>query len=215
MTEADWLAASDPWPMIKQMNGRPRKLHLFACACCRRFWQYLPEASQRILLRTEEAADGPRSRVTSNALCGEANAIAAPVNEEFQRMTAPTTEDRLRQAGAKAVCYAAIGEPHGASSYFKELDATEAIAQAELLRDIFGNPFRSMHVEPALLTWNYATVPAIARHIYDDRAFHDLPILADALEDAGCTNADLLDHCRGPGPHVLGCWVVDLLLGKS
>ena len=52
-------------------------------------------------------------------------------------------------------------------------------------------------------------------HFYDDRAFHDMPILADALEDAGCTNADLLDHCRGPGPHVRGCWAVDLLVGKS
>jgi hypothetical protein len=65
------------------------------------------------------------------------------------------------------------------------------------------------------LTWNHAAVLAIARHIYDDRAFHDLPIMADALEDAGCTNADLLAHCRGPGPHVRGCWVVDLMLGKS
>ena len=58
-------------------------------------------------------------------------------------------------------------------------------------------------------------MPAIARHIYDDRAFHDLPILADALEDAGCADAAILDHCRGPGPHVRGCWAVDLLLGKS
>jgi hypothetical protein len=88
-------------------------------------------------------------------------------------------------------------------------------SQADLVRDIFGNPFRSMHVEPEWLTWNYATVPAIARHVYDDRAFHALPILADALEDAGCKNADLVDHCRGPGPHVRGCWAVDLLLGKS
>jgi hypothetical protein len=87
--------------------------------------------------------------------------------------------------------------------------------QCSILRDIFGNPFRPVAVAPAWLTWNNATVPAIARHVYEDRAFHDLPILADALEDAGCTDADLLAHCRGPGPHVRGCWAVDLLLGKT
>jgi hypothetical protein len=84
-----------------------------------------------------------------------------------------------------------------------------------ILLDIFGNPFRPVAVEPHWLTWNNATVPAIARHVYDDRAFHDLPLLADAVEDAGCANADLLEHCRGPGPHVRGCWAVDLLLGNS
>src|SRR4051812_38842799 len=83
------------------------------------------------------------------------------------------------------------------------------------LLDIAGNAAGSVAADPAWLTWNHGTVPAIARHVYDDRAFHDLPILADALEDAGCTNADLLAHCRGGGEHVRGCWVVDLLLGKS
>jgi hypothetical protein len=86
---------------------------------------------------------------------------------------------------------------------------------AQLLRDLFGNPFRPASMTPAWLTWNHGTVPAIARHIYEDRAFHDLPILADALEDAGCTDAAILGHCRGPGEHVRGCWVVDLLLGQS
>jgi hypothetical protein len=61
---------------------------------------------------------------------------------------------------------------------------------------------------------NHGTVPAIARRIYDERASHDMPIVADALEDAGCTDADLLAHCRAGGPHVRGCWAVDLLLGK-
>jgi hypothetical protein len=95
---------------------------------------------------------------------------------------------------------------------------TEALGNGWLdgrLLEIAGNAARSVTADPAWLTWNHGTVPAIARHVYDDRAFHDLPILADALEDAGCTNTDLLDHCRGPGPHVRGCWAVDLLLGKS
>jgi hypothetical protein len=70
-------------------------------------------------------------------------------------------------------------------------------------------------LDPTWLTWNNAIVPAIARHIYDDRAFHDLPFLADALEDAGCTDPDILGHCRSGGEHVRGCWVVDLILGKE
>jgi hypothetical protein len=72
-----------------------------------------------------------------------------------------------------------------------------------------------MGVNSAWLLWNAATVWKIAQAIYDDRAFDCLPILADALEEAGCDNADILDHCRGPGPHVRGCWVVDMLLGKE
>jgi hypothetical protein len=70
-------------------------------------------------------------------------------------------------------------------------------------------------VETIWLSWNDGIVPKLAQAIYDDRVFDRLPILADALEEAGCTNADILNHCRRPGEHVRGCWVVDLLLGKS
>jgi hypothetical protein len=75
-------------------------------------------------------------------------------------------------------------------------------------------PFRPVTVDPGWLRWSWGTVPAIARHIYEDRAFHDLPILADALEDAGCGDGDILAHCRCAEPHGRGCWVVDLILGK-
>jgi hypothetical protein len=64
-------------------------------------------------------------------------------------------------------------------------------------------------------SWLTSTVIALARGINDERAYERLPILADALQDAGCDYADILDHCRGPGPHVRGCWVVDLVLGKE
>lgn len=84
-----------------------------------------------------------------------------------------------------------------------------------LLRDIFGNPFRSPSVDPSWLAWNDAVLPKLAGVIYDERAFDRLPILADALEEAGCTNADILNHCRQPGEHVRGCWVIDLLRGKK
>jgi len=88
----------------------------------------------------------------------------------------------------------------------------EEIAQCHLLRDIFGNPFRPVTPDS---TWLTSNVTALAQAIYDERAFDRMPILADALEDAGCTNQEILAHCRGVGAHVRGCWVVDLLLGKE
>jgi hypothetical protein len=84
--------------------------------------------------------------------------------------------------------------------------------QCRLLWDIIGNPFRPVALDPS---WRTSTVLALADGIYADRAFDRLPILADALEEADCDRADVLEHCRGDSPHVRGCWVVDLLLGKE
>ena len=85
-----------------------------------------------------------------------------------------------------------------------------------LLRDIFGpQPFRRISIAPKVLAWNDGAVGRIADGIYQDRTFELLPKLADALEDAGCSDAELLGHLRSPGPHVRGCWAVDLVLGKS
>jgi hypothetical protein len=89
------------------------------------------------------------------------------------------------------------------------------LVQSALLRDIFGNPFRCATIDLPWLAWNDGAVFKIGRLIYDDRAFDRLPLLADVLEEAGCDNQEILDHCRSTGEHVRGCWVVDLLLGKS
>jgi hypothetical protein len=110
----------------------------------------------------------------------------------------------------------------------EEFEESERLVYSNLLRDIFDNPFQRPKVPlwpnpaPLWLTspvadpeWLTSTVVALARGIYDDRAFDRMPILADALQDAGCDNADMLNHCRCNGPHVRGCWVVDLLLGKT
>jgi hypothetical protein len=91
----------------------------------------------------------------------------------------------------------------------------EALPQLDLLRDIFGNPSRSVPVDPSWLAWNDRTVLKLAQAIYAEQAFDGLPILADALEEAGCVSSDLLAHCRSAGPHVRGCWVVDCLLGQE
>jgi hypothetical protein len=81
-----------------------------------------------------------------------------------------------------------------------------------LLRHIVGNPFRPVTADPSWLT---SIVVALAQAIYDERAFGRMPVLGDALEEAGCGDRDILDHCRQPGEHVRGCWVVDLILGKQ
>jgi hypothetical protein len=81
-----------------------------------------------------------------------------------------------------------------------------------LLRDIFGNPFKPVALDPS---WRTEADVAIAEGIYAERAYKRMPVLADALEDAGCSHEDILSHCRGDGPHVRGCWVVDLLTGRK
>jgi hypothetical protein len=92
-----------------------------------------------------------------------------------------------------------------------ETDTNVRRAIAHLLRDIFGNPFRPVSIDPLFLT---ETVVSLAEQMYESRDFAAMPILSDALLDAGCDNEDVLNHYREPGPHVRGCWVVDLVLGK-
>jgi hypothetical protein len=111
-----------------------------------------------------------------------------------------------------AVMYAASAFGEGQQA------ATEAELRTHraLLRDCLGNPFRpSPSLAPEVLAWNDGTIQKLAQGMYDDRAFQWLPMLTDALEEAGCGDADILTHCRQTGLHVRGCWVVDALLGKS
>ena len=114
--------------------------------------------------------------------------------------------DAAVQCLTEAIC----PHPRGQTSVI-----AERYQLPDLLRDVFGNPFRWTLLDPSWLAWNDGTVHKIAQAIYDERAFDRLPILADALEDAGCDDADILRHCREPGEHVRGCWVIDLLLGKE
>jgi hypothetical protein len=104
-----------------------------------------------------------------------------------------------------------VGVCHFALAFRPERERLAA-AGAELLREVAGNPFRPVQFSP---TWRTSTAVALARQMYDGRDFSPMPILADALQDAGCQDEVVLIHCRGEGPHVRGCWVVDLLLGKG
>jgi hypothetical protein len=88
------------------------------------------------------------------------------------------------------------------------------LQRCHFLRDIF-NPFRPITLNPSWLSWNNGTMVKLAQSVYEDRAFDRLPILADAIEEAGCDNIDILSHCRSGGEHIRGCWVIDLLLGKA
>src|SRR5262249_4150650 len=145
--------------------------------------------------------------------------------EQFEEALVPSAvcglvdENPLRGARNTAQFLArASGHKHGQfwfvrySSYWKHRTKAETGAQAALVRDIFRCAFRPVPVVPGWLT---TTSVAVAESISDVRAFHRLPILADALEDAACDNADILNHCRQQGVHVRGCWVVDLVLNKE
>jgi hypothetical protein len=111
---------------------------------------------------------------------------------------------------------------YGEGLYDESRRAAEKSAHLVLLRCVFGNPFRPTTPDRAWLTWNHGTIPKLAQAVYEKRSLPDgsfdltrLAVLADALEEAGCTDADILAHVRGPGPHVRGCWVIDLLTGKQ
>ena len=122
--------------------------------------------------------------------------------------TDPTASLQLVGEVAEGVgLFAAIHPPNAGN------EQQERCEQTDLLREIFGNPFRPVTFSPA---WWTDTAVALARQMYDSREFSAMPILADALQDAGCDNEDILNHLRdGTLVHVRGCWVVDLVLGKQ
>jgi hypothetical protein len=226
MTEAEWLSCSNPYDMLDRLRGKSsdRKVRLFACACCRRVWHLLPnEPSRNAVVVAEEYADGLRSRKDLKAARDAVNATIPEADSDDLSPAPAGPSDWARMAAngtvwtcnyAKDDC-AADTVARDARYAVNPGERAEARSQCHLLRDILGNPFRPAPLNPAWLTWREGTIPKLAEAIYADRAFDRLPILADALQDAGCDNADILNHCRGSGPHVRGCWVVDLLLGKT
>jgi hypothetical protein len=215
MTEAEWLACTDPAPMFGLLHGKAsdRKLRLFAVACCRRIWNLIPNGACRQAVEiSERYADGAMRSTELEA--ARATIGARPSRRLYGgRMSGRTAAVRATIASAEDAAHAAARAARAAVQRTKEM---EKRGQSDLLRCVFGNPFRLLFPIPqAILAWNDGTVQKIAQAIYDQRAFDCLPILADALEEAGCDNKDILAHCRGPGPHARGCWLIDLLLGKE
>jgi hypothetical protein len=227
MTEAEWLACTDLQAMLNFLRGKAseRKLRLFACACCRRIWQLLPdEPSRKAVEVAERHADAQATDAELERAAAEACAVWDEDTKQALTGGERDRESLSRPYTASAAAYnVAIppgwwgGAPTFVAPYEIAREATadgsaEGVAQCILLRDIFGNPWCPVAVDKSWLTCG---VVRLAEGIYDERAFDRLPLLADALEEARCGNADILAHCRGPGPHVRGCWVVHLILGKE
>ena len=206
MTEADWLTATDPQPMLELLRGQAsdRKLRLFAVACCLRLPNaHRGEGNRRVLEASEAYADGV---IDFDELGRERERwfkfdSPFPLSGTWQAALSSVSMGNARVCAREATLHAARAKSR-----------SEQRSQTKLLHDIFGNPFRPVVFDPA---WRSESAVALASALYADRAFDRLPILADALEEAGCERSDILNHCRGPGPHVRGCWAVDLVLGKE
>jgi len=205
MTEADWLAGRVR-TMLRYARSKAtmRQRRLLACGFCRINWSQLPDDRlKRLIELIERYADGQS---------GGGTLVRA--YELFGVVKEPAVANALDPDMLKALRAAQASNEDPPGMAFPQWQ--DSNLQVALLHDIFGNPFRpTPPLPPVVLAWNDGTVPKLAQAIYEDRAFNRLPILADALEEAGCNNADILAHCRQPGEHFRGCWVVDLLLGKE
>lgn len=219
LSEEEWEACAHPYTMLATVRRTlfcsERKLRLFLVACCRLGWYFLPEPTDRMAVEVAERfADG----------------LATP--EELQAARDHVTRAVSRSALAPSRGLWRTVESSSHHAYFETMSrfgaqgadsnqASLAVAkeyqlQAALVRELFGPlPFRRVAIDPAWLAWNDGEVVSLAEAIYSERAFERMPILADALEDAGCTNTEVIDHLRSRGSHVRGCWVLDLILGKE
>jgi hypothetical protein len=218
MTDSQWLRGHDMLGMLRHANGCAgnRKLRLFACACCRRFFHLLPSDEARHALACAEGAADGTVKFAEMAAARRAFAVLRPrtarewaSNSASFAATRSAKEAALAAYSTSAEVVRALGQPYEAHEPY----------YADLLRDIVGNPFRPRALAAA---WRTATVTALARAAYEERLLPEgslgparLAVLADALEEAGCTDGELLAHLRGSGPHVRGCWVLDLILPKG
>jgi hypothetical protein len=260
--EAQWLSTGSTSALFRELTqhhrvartsaGR-RRLRLFACSCCRRFWHLFTDQDARQAVEVAERfADGQAGLdelVAAGRSAGDAERRAMNRILELtggRAWLGPQVPPGLKAAQhaggtAAAATAAAATVSLGVAAERAALEcvlaagvgrdrwddgrpvqhAVEAM-QCDLLRDIFGNPFRPTTLDSARLTWNDSAVARLAQAAYEERQMPAgtldnarLAVLADALEEAGCTNGDILGHLRGPGPHVRGCFALDALLGKE
>jgi hypothetical protein len=235
MTEQEWLGGSDPRAMLDQVRDRlsERKLRWFACGCVRQVWENLvDERSQQAVEVAERYAEG----LASLAELAGAEAVAFQVARLADlRATVSDPGWAATRAAARVANFDAYSAASGAAFIAALCAAPWSFApsgavehhgdplakawarrqQCDLLREIAGNPFRPVLLRPEWLTSNSSAVLRLAEHIYQEGCFDELPVLGDALEEAGCTEPRLLEHCRRAGGHVRGCWVLDLVLGRK
>ena len=204
MTEQEWLNCADPRPMLRFLNGKVsnRKLRLFAVACCWSIWHLLTDArSQRAVETAERYADGKATEAELNSAWNAMREAVAASAMAAARDAVTASATAAAWCVNTAVSWAAW-------------HADETINQAIFVRDIF-NPWLTPMIPLAWLTWHDGLPVSMAWRMYDTRDFADMPVLADGLEEAGCQDQDILGHCRSGGEHVRGCWLLDLLMGKS
>jgi hypothetical protein len=231
MTEEEWLNCTDPTPMLlylREVHTSERKLRLLACACCRRIWKLLPDPRSRQAVEVAERyADGQASAYDLGL--ARARALQAAGGKAQQPAWAAYWAANTKAGGPldNAFSAAAAGLSRQAAQEARSdqaaawhaMQATSVREQVLLLREVIGNPFRPVVIEAQWLTWAGGTVVQLAEGIYEDRAFDRMPVLGDALEEAGCTNEHILGHCRqlptSGVEHVRGCWLVDTILARQ
>jgi hypothetical protein len=209
MTEAEWVTCTDAYPMLVFLGGKAsqRKLRLFACALGRRLWGRLSNDAVRHAVEfAERVADGRASRAKLKPAWDAACASHRGTHGQRANWAAAhsASPDIRFWAGASA-CQAGM-------------TGLRKAGVAAVLREVFGNLFRPVAFDPA---WRTADVTALVTSAYEERLMpsgeldpHRLSVLADALEELGAA-AEVVAHLRGPGPHLRGCWAVDLCLGKA
>jgi hypothetical protein len=240
MDEATWAASPDPFEMLNVLRasgrGSDRKLRLVCCALCRAVEHLLTDGRYRAALDVAERyADG----LAGAGELRKAHGVVCAVSEHTEDYEWSEDKQAMLLA-ANAVGWATCQrEPPDPPAYLagcaaagaKAASVTEGLPEAEvlasqsaLLRDILGNPFVAPpRIDPIWLAWNNGTAKKLAQATYEGRSLSGgtldnsrLAVLADALEEAGCDNEDVLFHCREQGKaHVRGCWVLDLILGKE
>jgi hypothetical protein len=209
MTETEWLECADPQKMLEFLQGNvsERKLRLFACACSRREESALCSIGFQAIAIAEGMADGQSNK-----------ALRDQTEKAIQRLIPNDGTWSMYSI----VCWA-LHIPKGRSYPLEDImpylvgnlvqaGCMSAEKFLSAIHEICGNPFRPLSFNP---NWQTSTVQQLAAAIYQEKAFDRLPILADALEDAGCDSTDLLNHLRQPGEHVRGCWALDLVLGEK
>jgi hypothetical protein len=231
MTEIEWLTGTDPVRMLEHIWDRAteRKLRLLAVATLRSGLDSASDVSHLKALRLAELlADGEGNSRAIEVLIERLQMAMehCVADQEFEAATSHRScRDALqpKEPWSAARSYVIRSQenlegssPSGPVSWVlpRPLGSAHKLT-CQCIREVLGNPFRARDLDALVLHWNDRTVLRLAQAIYDERAFDRMPILGDALEDAGCTDAAILEHCRAPEPHVRGCWVVDTILGKS
>jgi hypothetical protein len=232
MNENEWLASDDPRAMLDYLveHSDVRKLRLFAVGCCRRFWSHLAQdkVSREVVEVGEQFAEGAAGlealarafhtvwseRVTDPVLRAVRGTARSAVQWMANDAATSACHEAFLLAGRVADAEAQERGMSTAKARVAERSAMDAERERQVasIRCLFGNPFRPVAVEASWLT---SDVMALARGIDAEKAFDRMPILADALQDAGCTNEDVLNHLRHGTDHVRWCWALNLVLGRG